>query len=157
VTRNPVVHHGSLPTEQQFHSAFINGLRTMRRKFHTDKAFAKALGLTTKGVSKIYAGGLTCPKRMWDALSLDENFLDEIAALYGRKVVPAEHGDGRAAPTIVALLHEVIEAEADGKLTNGELLAMDDELAAAEKVIGGLRASVRKVKAARERVAELVA
>lgn len=157
MTRNPVVHQSSPPTEQQFHEAFTNGLRTMRRKFHTDKAFAKALGLTTKGVTKIYNGGFTCPKRMWDALHLDENILDDIAALYGRKVVPAEIGDGRAAPTIVALLHEVIEAEADGKLTNGELLAMDDELAAAEKVIGGLRASVRRVKLARERVAELVA
>jgi hypothetical protein len=156
MTRNPVVHQSSRPSEQQFHSAFTDGLRQLRRKFATDAALAAALGMTTAGLRKIYNGGLTCPKRMWDAISLDETFLDDIAALYGKKIVPESHGDGRAAPTIVALLHEVIEAEADGKMTNGELLAMDDELAAAEKIIGGLRASVRKVKQARERVAEMV-
>lgn len=157
MTRNPVVHQSSSPTEQQFHHAFTERLRLMRRKFDTEKAFAKALGLTTKGLSKIYNGGLTSPKRMFDALFQDENILDDVAALYGKKIVPSDSGDGRAAPTIVALLHEVIEAEADGEMSDAELLAMDDELAAAEKIIGGLRSSVRKVKATRERVAELVA
>lgn len=156
MTRNPVVHKGSRPSEQQFHSAFTDGLRALRRKFDTDTAFAEALGMTTAGLRKIYNGGLTCPKRMFDALHLDEAFLDSVAALYGKKIVPETQGDGRAAPTIVALLHEVIEAEADGQMSDAELLAMDDELAAAEKIIGGLRASVRRVKATRERVAEMV-
>lgn len=156
MTRNPVVHRSLHPSEQQFQLAFVDGLRALRRKFDTDTAFAAALGMTTAGLRKIFNGGLTNPKRMFDALQLDETILDSVAALYGKKIVPETAGDGRAAPTIVALLHEVIEAEADGVLTDAELVAMDDELAAAEKIIGGLRASVRKVKATRERVAEMV-
>jgi hypothetical protein len=156
MTRNPVVHQSSRPSEQQFHSAFVDRLRSMRRGFDTDKAFASALGMTTAGLRKIYEGGLTCPKRMFDALHLDETVLDDIAALYGKKIVPAEAGDGRAAPTICALLHEVVEAEADGDTTDAEVLAMEDELAAVEKIVGGLRERVRRIKAARERVAELV-
>lgn len=156
MTRNPVVHKGSVPSEQEFHSAFTDGLRAMRRKFKTEGEFAKALSLTTKGLSKIYNGGLTNPKRMFDALFHDETVLDGVAALYRKKIVPDDLGEGRAAPTIVALLHEVIEAEADGRMSDAELLAMDDELAAAEKIIGGLRSSVRRVKAQRERVAEML-
>lgn len=157
MTSDPVVHKGSPVSEHRFHSAVTDGLRAMRRKFPTDREFAAALGMTTKGVTKIFNGGLTNPKRLFDALFHDENVLDEVAALYRKKIVPADQGEGRAAPTIVALLHEVIEAEADGQMSDAELLAMDDELAAAEKIIGGLRASVRRVKTTRERVAELVA
>jgi hypothetical protein len=156
MTRNPVVHQSSRVSEQEFHAAFVARLRDLRRKFDTDKAFAAALGMTTAGVRKIFNGGMTNPKRMFDALHLDETVLDDVAALYRKKVVPETHGSGRAAPTIVALLHEVIEAEADGELTDAELLAMDDELAAVEKIVGGLRSDIRRVKATRERVAEMV-
>jgi hypothetical protein len=157
MTRNPVVHKSSAPSEQEFHKALTEGLRQMRGRFETDKAFAKALGLTTNGLAKIYNGGLTNPKRLFDAMLHCESVLDGVAALYRKKIIPEDIGDGKPTPTVCALLHEMVEAEADGVMSDPELLGMDDELAAAEKIIGGLRARVRKIKALREYVAEELA
>ncbi len=157
MTRNPVVHKLQPPSKQKFQTVWADSMRDLRRQFPSDTAFAAALGMTTAGVRKIFNGGLTCPKRMFDALHLDETILDHIAALYGKKIVPQEAGEGRAAPTVCALLHEVVEAEADGEITDAEILSMDKDLAAVEKIVGAMRERVRSIKSAQERVAELVA
>lgn len=151
---NSVVHKGSPVSEQEFHRALTEGLYRARRKFQHTKEFAKSLGLTAPALTKIYNGGLTSPKRLFDALSIDESVLDDIAALYGRKLVPADSCHERsAAPPVVAALHKIIEAEADGVKKDSELLAMESELRAAEKSIGGLLCRITEIRKMRERVA----
>lgn len=142
------VHKGGTVCPQKFHLALIDGLRRAQGRL-PDAAFAKRLGLRGRsGLVKIYEGGLTSPKRLFDALAIDESILDDICALYGRKLVPADCAEEEsAAPPLVAALHKIIDAERDGIKKHTELLDMDPELAAAEKTIGGLRNRIRAYRA----------
>ena len=142
-----VVHKGSCPNEHEFHNALTIGLTRAQRQFKHVKEFAQILGLTPAGLKKITDGGMTNPKRLFDALAIDDSILDDICALYGRKLVPADSAEEEsAAPPLVAALHKIIDAEKDGIKRHTELLDMDDELAAAEKTIGGLRNRIREIR-----------
>lgn len=147
VSNNLVVPNSSLVTEQQFQLALADGLSRAVKKIGR-KAVAKQTGISIRGLDKIFAGGTTHPKRLFDALAIDDSVLDAICELYGRKLVPNDSAlDRTAAPPVCAALQKIVIAESDGVKSHSELLDMEPELIAAEKTIAGLRgriASFRK-------------
>jgi hypothetical protein len=108
---------------------------------------ADKMGITAQALNKIMSGGMTRAKHLFDALAACPDVLDDVAALYKSKLVPQTTGtQTRSAPVIVAALHKIIEAEADGSMDHVELLEMEAELAAAEKTIGALRNRINEIR-----------
>lgn len=86
----------------------------------------------------------------WNLLAADKTALDEVAALYNKRLVRREaicSDDGRsAAPAIVSALAKLIQAEADGELNHGEMLDMEPELRTARREIDVLLARIEAIR-----------
>lgn len=150
MSSNPVVPKTGPVTKPEFHAALCEGLSRAARKMGGMNKLADALEITPKGLNKIFAGSIPCPKRLFDALLHDEHIMDEVAALYRRKIVPKVAEANRAAPALAAALHKVIDAEVDGEIDHQELLAMESELRDADKRINAMLhriAEIRKPRA----------
>lgn len=123
----------AVPTvsERDFHNAMVAGLSRAQQALGSQKMLAAVMDLSPKQVGNIMAGGSTDPKRLWDVRGSVPSSMDEIAALYGVRVVPDDAictSDKPLAQATCALLHKAIDAEMDGITTHAELLGMEGEL-----------------------------
>lgn len=146
MTRNGVLVVG----DDEFHAALMAGLCRMAGKLGSKSRAAAALQMTPQAYAETEKGSVPHVKRLFEALAHDEHVLDDIASLYSRKVVPDGKEIDRAAPALVAALHKVIEAEADGRITHDELLAMEPELRNAEKRLSGMLQKIADIRKPRE-------
>jgi len=87
--RSTVLPKSTEISEADFLAAQIRGL-SRAEKAAGAKALAFMLDITPKQLGNILAGASTHPKRQWDALAADPSALDDIAALYGRRIVDKE-------------------------------------------------------------------
>lgn len=76
-------------SEAQFKAAQLAGLARAEKAIG-EKGLAYVMDVSTRQLANIMDGGGTSPKRLWDALSADPSTLDDIAALYGRRIVAKE-------------------------------------------------------------------
>lgn len=74
-------------TEQRFHALMIAGLARAAVSLGGKGALADRMDLTGAGLAKIFAGGMTNPKRLWDLLEHEPTALDDVAKAYGWKLV----------------------------------------------------------------------
>lgn len=153
--RNSVVREIRPLDEDEFHAAFMVMLSGLNRA-HSPAKVAQALGYTTKRqLANLANGSLPNLRAFYNLLTLDTKAHDAVDADYGLRKVPRDAlctSDAAAAPALVAALHKVIEAEADGEKTHTELLGMENELREAGKAIEHLLAriaDIRKPKAVR--------
>lgn len=148
---NKVVSESHRVTQQEFHAALIEGLARAARRLKGRGALADALDMTPQGLNKVFGGSMPCVKRLFDALAVDDHILDDVADLYQRKLIHRDSGDEEsAAPALVAALHKIIEAEADGVKDHVELLDMEDELRRASKTIDCLLDRIAQIRRPRE-------
>lgn len=143
-----VVRINSPVTEPEFHAALIAGLARAAKNVGRG-TLADRMQMSGRGLDKIFAGSTPFAKREWDALAACPTALDDIADLYGKRIVPKGSicdTDAKAAPALVAALHKVIEAEADGVIDHREVLAMEPELIAAEQAVQVLRARIADIR-----------
>lgn len=147
---NRVVSETAPVRQQEFHAALIEGLARAARKLGGRGALADALDMTPQALGKVFNGSMPCVKRLFDALSRDEHILDDVAALYRKKIVPRRPDEASVALPLAAALHKVIEAEADGVKDHQELLEMEPELRRAEKVLCGLIEQINEIRRPRE-------
>lgn len=134
--------------ELEFHELVVAGLNRAARKIGRG-ALADKLDMTPKGLGKIFAGSTPHAKRLFDALAVDPAALDDIADRYGVRLVPKGSicdTDEKAAPSLVAALHKVIEGESDGQIDHQELLGMERELIEAERTVQRLRARIADIR-----------
>lgn len=136
--------------DDEFHAALRLGLDRMALKLGSKSRAAAALGMTPQAYAETEKGSVPHAKRLFEALQHDENVLDDVAALYRRKIVPDAHDDERAAPALASALKKLIDAEGDGRITHDELLAMEPELRDAEKRICGLLQKIAEIRRPRE-------
>lgn len=139
-------------SDDEFHEALTLGLDRMVVRLGGKGRAAAALQMSRQSYIEVENGTVPHVKRLFESLRHEETILDDVAKLYHVKVVPDGSDIDRAAPALVAALHKVIEAEADGKIKHDELLAMEPELRDAEKRlcamlerIAGLRSKPRAV------------
>ncbi len=146
-----MVHKVSIPNELEFQQAMVMGLARAAMKSGRGR-LADKMGISGRALDKIFAGGATRAKHLFDAMAASDCVLDDIAALYQRKFVLRMDGDrstGAAAP-VVAALQKIIDMEADGVDDHRELLGMEGELRAADKAIGALIAKIEELRRPRE-------
>lgn len=137
--------------DDEFHAALRMGLDRMALKLGSKSRAAAALQMSPQAYLETERGSVPHIKRLLEAVANhDENLLDDVAALYRRKFVPDGHDQDRAAPALVAALHKVIQAEADGKITHDELLAMEPELRDADKRLSGMLQKIAEIRKPRE-------
>ena len=132
--------------DDEFHAALRMGLDRLAIKLGSKSRAAAALQMSPQAYAGVESGSVPCVKRLFGALEHDETVLDDVAALYRRKIISREHGLERAAPALVAALHKVIEAEADGRITHDELLGMEAELRDAEKRLAGMLERIAEIR-----------
>lgn len=148
---NSVVANYRPVTKDEFHSALVVGLSRAAQRQGSIAALANKLDMTPQGLAKVFSGSLPCVKRLFDALQHDEHILDDVAGLYRRKIVPKEFQQQRLAPALVAALHKIIEAEADGEgIDHQELLGMEAELRDADKRINALLHRIAEIRKPRQ-------
>jgi hypothetical protein len=133
-------------TKDEFHAALCMGLSRAAQSLGGIGHLANKLDMTTQGLGKVFSGSLPCIKRLFDALEHDEHLLDDVAALYRRKIIPKVREDNRAAPALAAALKKVIDAECDGSIDHQELLAMEAELRDADKRINSMLHRIAEIK-----------
>lgn len=83
-------------------------------------------------------GGDHTPKlpHVFNALSFDPTALDELLQEFGVRLVPLDHREAENATLpILAAVHKIAEAEADGIVDHQELLEMEPELRTASGAI----------------------
>jgi len=135
--RGSFVPEMSRVTEDQFHGALAAGLGRAEQRVGS-KALAYLMDVTTKQLGNIFAGSGTNPKRLWDARQADPTVLDDVASLYGCKIVSKAEDDAAndvGTLPIATLLARVAAAEAPEspggtKKTHTELLDMEAEIRA---------------------------
>lgn len=143
-TQGSVVPETRGVTEDQFHGAMVAGLgRAERRVGRAALAFVMDLK-SIKALTNIFGGTAPHPKRLWDARSADPTVLDDIADLYGCRIVAQDHFTNAELGTlpIAALLAKVAEAESPDSpggtaKTHRELLDMEDHVRAVHALTGG--------------------
>ena len=133
----PVAHVG----EADFRNAMVTGLARAQVALGTQRMLAGVMDLSAKQVGNIMAGGSTDPKRLWDVEAAVPGTLDDIAALYGRRIVGIDDpsctaGAGKLSVATCALLAKAIDAEIDGINDHRELLAMENELRDVVRIAG---------------------
>jgi hypothetical protein len=132
-----VVPETSSVTEDQFHGAMVAGLGRAERSAGA-KALAYVMDVTTKQLGNIFKGSTPNAKRLWDARKANPTVLDDIADLYGCKIVSKALDDAAndiGTLPIATLLARVAAAEAPDspggvKKTHTELLDMEAEIRA---------------------------
>lgn len=125
-------------TEIEFQNAVVSGLARAQAELGSQKRLAVVMELSTKQVGNIMAGASTDPKRLWDVRAACPSALDDIADLYGARIVPKDaicSTDERLSVAGCALLRKAIDAELDGIVTHQELLGMEEELRAMRALI----------------------
>ncbi|MEH3107123.1 MAG: hypothetical protein PGN09_07535 [Sphingomonas fennica] len=108
-----VVPETTFPTEAEFRAAMLAGLARAERQT-SRKVLAFAMDVTTKQLGNIMeAGSMPAPKRLWDALGAEETALDDIARLYGLRLVPqdATCDSDDAGVVLASLLQALLKAE----------------------------------------------
>lgn len=132
-----VVPETSGVTEDEFHGAMVSGLGRAERKV-TRAGLAYVMGLSSlKQLANIFAGSTPHPKRLWDARAACPTALDDVADLYGCRIVPKDALTSAELGTlpIATLLAKVAEAESPESpggtsKTHRELLDMEDDIRA---------------------------
>lgn len=140
-------------TEAQFLNAMVTGLARAQASLGSQKALAYVMDLSTKQVGNIMAGGSTDPKRLWDVREAEPSALDDIADLYGCRVVPKEavcSTDAKLSVATCALLAKAIDAELDGIEDHRELLGMEHELRQLRTLIDARLVRITALRAPRE-------
>lgn len=88
--RSNVVPETPNVTEPEFHAAMLSGLARCE-KLSDEKALAFVMDITTKQLGNIRTkGSMPAPKRLWDAHAAHGTGLEEVAALYGYRIVAKE-------------------------------------------------------------------
>ncbi|MCW2763370.1 MAG: hypothetical protein JWR85_3571 [Marmoricola sp.] len=126
-----VVPSKTVVTEQDFLNAMVTGLARAQASLGSQKMLAAVMDLSAKQVGNIMAGGSTDPKRLWDVRAKVPTALDDIADLYGVRIVPRDSicsSDSKLSVATCALLKKAIDAELDGTEDHRELLDMEREL-----------------------------
>lgn len=139
-------------TEEQFHSSMIAGLNRAEMALGTRKALAYVMDLDPKSVKNIFAGGSTDAKRLWDAQAVEPSVLDDIADLYGMKIVAKDavcSTDRNLSVVTCALLKKAIDAEMDGEVDHTELLGMEAELREMKALISVRLEQIKALRAPR--------
>lgn len=149
----PAVHD---VTEAEFQAAMMLGLSRAERALGGQRALAAVMDLSTKQVGNIINGrSSTDPKRLFDVHQASPGALDDLADLYGFRVVPKDAvcttDKGKSSITVVGLLTKLMEAEADGTIDHTELLGMEDELRAVRAIVDRKLAAIADLR--RPRVA----
>jgi hypothetical protein len=114
------------PDEARFHALLVQGLARVSAK-HGRGQLADAMGRSGRQLDNVFGGADPKAKALFDALLLDPTALDEVAAAYGLRIVPATDGqenDMRLAAGIAAGLAKLIESNADGVRDHNETLAI---------------------------------
>jgi hypothetical protein len=148
-----VVPKSSDVTEAEFRAAMLSGLARADKRVKA-KALAFAMDITTKQLGNITEkGGMPGPKRLWDALAADDTALDDIADLYGKRLVPKDAvcDVDNAALVMSSLLAAMIAAEQPdspgGRLiTHGELLSMEDLVRAVHAKTGTMLTQITDLR-----------
>ncbi|MDH4746654.1 hypothetical protein OMP43_21745 [Sphingomonas sp. CBMAI 2297] len=129
-----VVPETSSVREEEFHDAMVSGLARAQRRVG-QKPLAFVMDMTVKQLRNILGGSSPHPKRMWDALGADPTVLDDVADLYGRKIVSKDLDTSADLGTLplATLLAKVAEAESPASpggtaKTHSELLGMEEEI-----------------------------
>ncbi len=146
-----VLGKNNLPNQADFLAQMTIGLSRAAAKVGRG-SLADTLDLSGPGLDNLFTGTMPKAKRLFDMLAADFSALDEIADLYGARVVPKGSicdTDQKAAPALVAALHKVIEAEADGTIDHIELLGMEREVIAAEQAIQLIRSRITELRTPR--------
>lgn len=130
-TLNLVVPRNDPPSELQYHEALIAGLSRVAAKLGRGNLADKS-HRTTRALDKLFSGSSadTSGKGLLDFLLADPTALDEVLALYGFQLAPAE-----ALPAIdfeiiadtAALQAEHTEAMRDGRRCHRETIRIADK------------------------------
>lgn len=88
--RNNVVPETTDVNEDEFHAALLAGLARAAKMPGGDKALAFVMDCSTKQLDNIRKGATPHPKRLWDARAHCSTVLDDIADLYGARIVAKE-------------------------------------------------------------------
>jgi hypothetical protein len=142
-------------SEVEFQGHMVAGLARAQQRVGP-KGLAFAMDLSTKQLGNILAGGSTSPKRLWDALGACPTALDDIAAAYGRRLVPkdAVHDTDRGTQPIAALLAQVAAAESPDSpggtaKTHAELIEMEPDIRAVRRLLDGWIEEIDRIRAPR--------
>lgn len=138
--------------ETDFLSAVVAGLARAQRKVGP-KALAFVMDLTTKQLRNVLGNGSTSAKRLWDARAADPTALDDIADLYGCRIVPRDSicdTDLGTLP-IAALLHKVVQAEdprgpGGASKTHREILDMEDDIRAVHALTAAWLNEIKSIR-----------
>lgn len=139
-------------TEQDFQSAVTMGLARAQAALGSQKALAYVMDLSTKQTGNVMAGATTDPKRLWDVHAVVPSALDDVADLYGVKIVSKEaicSTDSNLSAATCALLKKAIDAEMDGITTHTELLGMEVELREMQSLIAVRLEQIKTLRAPR--------
>lgn len=151
-TANVLLESPVIP-QVRYHAALLTGLERACRKYGKSN-LRELMDLSRTGLENILEG-ISAPhdKRLWDLLVHDGSVLDDLAALYGKRLAPLGSicvSTEKAGTALVAALHKVIEAEADGAINHNELLDMEREVIAAEHALQVLRARIGDIRKPRQ-------
>lgn len=139
--------------ETDFLNAMVTGLARAQSRVGSQKALAYVMDLSPKQVGNIMAGGSTDPKRLWDVRAVEPTVLDDIADLYGVRIVPKGavcSTDTKLSVATCALLKKAIDAELDGIEDHQELLDMEAELRTARTLIDARLERIAEIRKPRE-------
>jgi len=127
------------PTEAEFRASMLSGLSRCAKTPAGKRALAAEMDLSSKGLDNILLkGAMPGPKRLWDARRACATVLDDIADLYGCRIVSKtddDVADDVGTLPIATLLAHVAAAESPASpggttKTHTELLAMEEEIRA---------------------------
>lgn len=129
------------PTENALRDALAAGLAHVQGA-ETDTDAADLLGWSVGTVRNVRNRKNTaCMKVVSDALyGAGAGFIGPFLALHGLRAVPLEAGKIEALP-VSALLHKMIAALADAKVSPTEFAGMREEIEQVQAVLDGLRAA----------------
>jgi hypothetical protein len=155
MTGSTVVPETSRVDEADFRNAMIAGLARAQKRVGA-KALAFVMDLSPKALGNLFGGTAksTDPKRMWEALSACPTALDDVAELYGRRLVSkeaVEAGDFGTLP-IACLLERVARAESPDSpggvaKTHQELFDMEEHIRAVHQLTGEWIARINALRA----------
>jgi hypothetical protein len=121
-------------SDAEFRVAMVAGLARAQKKAGGAKPLAYIMDLSTKMLGRILGGESdTSPKRLWDAHAATGTGLEDIAELYGLRLVPKDAVCDVDNATLVmsGLLNAILTAEHPDSpggraITHSELLGMED-------------------------------
>jgi len=140
-------------SEVEFHGHMVAGLARAQQRVGP-KGLAFVMDLSPKQLGNVMAGASTSPKRLWDALAACPTALDDVAAAYGRRLVPKDAvcDSDRGTQPIAALLAQVALAESHdspggASKTHAELLDMEADIRAVRLLLDGWIAEIDRIRA----------